>query len=50
MWYIAEDKKTGIQEDYIPDWKAKIEIKPFTPNKIPWINAPQIDQTISVDT
>ena len=49
MWYIPEDKDNKIEESYAPDWVNRIEIKPFTPIILPWVNSPQIDQTISVD-
>ncbi len=50
MPYIKEDKKKGIEESYTPDWLEQIEVKPFTPNIIPGINDPQINQWISIET
>ena len=50
MPYIEENKKQGIKEDYIPDWKQKIEVKPFQAKKIPWLNDISINQGISVET
>jgi len=50
MPYIKEDKARWIQEDYIPNWQAEMDIKPFNPEKIAWVNAPQINQAISIET
>ena len=49
MWYIPEDKDNKIEESYTPEWVWKVEQKIFIPTILPWVNSPQIDQTISVD-
>lgn len=50
MWYIQEDKSKGIEESYISDWEENINKETFTPKEVPWINAPQLNQDISIET
>lgn len=44
MTYIKEE------DNYIPNWTEQIERKSFEPELIPWINDPQINQDISIET
>ena len=50
MPYIKENKSKQIKESYTPDWIEKIQIKPPVIEEIPWINIPQIVQSISIET
>lgn len=50
MWYVRENKSKWIKENYIPDWEKDIKIEPFSPEKIPWINEPTINSTISIES
>jgi len=50
MPYIKEDRTKWIKEDYIPDWAESIKPKTFTATEVPWINIPQINQEISIET
>lgn len=50
MPFIREDKAKWIKEDYIPDWAEKIQPKRFRATEVPWINVPQLNQAISIET
>lgn len=50
MPYIKEDKKKGIEEQYIPDWLDEIVDTKFDPFPVAWINSPKINQDISIET
>jgi len=50
MPYIEEDKANGIKEEYIPDWIQDIKTDPVIVEDIPWLNVPQLNQAISVET
>lgn len=49
MWYIEQDIKKGIEENYIPDWLDDIKETVFTPEIIPWVNNPQLQADISIE-
>ncbi len=34
---------------YIEDYTLDINVEPFKPNVVPWLNAPQINGDISVE-
>lgn len=50
MPYIKENKSKWIKEEYTPDWIEQIKTEPFEPELIPWLNAPQLVQDISIET
>ena len=50
MAYIMEDKSKWIEESYTPDWVEEIKTNPFEFKKIPWVNEPQINSWISIET
>ena len=47
---IEGDKAKWITESYIPSWTEQINVKPFIAEEVPWLNAPQINQAISIET
>ena len=49
MTYIKEDKNKGIEEGYNPIWINQIDTTPVSFKEVPWINVPQINQSISVE-
>lgn len=50
MPYIKEDKSKWVKESYTPDWIEDISSQKFEPEIIPWLNSPQINQNISIET
>lgn len=49
MWYIQEDKSKWIKEDYIPNWKDDISQTKVSFDIIPWVNAPQLESSTSIN-
>lgn len=50
MPYIEEDKSKWIEESYIPDWIEDATIDLPKIEEIPWLNSPQLNQDISIET
>lgn len=50
MPYIKADKSKWIEESYTPDWEQNFIDTTFNPEEIPWINAVQLNQDISIET
>jgi len=40
------DKKT--YKEYVPDYRKNVNQNPFMFDWVPWINAPQLNQNISI--